>query len=130
MHVDSGGPYTAKHGRKFGVTLGIAFLVLAALVLWRGHESVGRGLGIVGGFLFVAGLTVPRALRPVERGWMRFALALSKITTPIFMGIVYYLVITPFGLVRRVAGKDPLEHTGEDSVWADHDGSNDLRRMF
>jgi hypothetical protein len=130
MDVTGTGPYTAKQGRKFGVTLGIAFMVLAAVVLWRGHGSVGRAFGIVGGFLLVAGLTVPRGLRPIERGWMRFAGVLSRVTTPIFMGIVFYLVITPVGLVRRTAGKDPLEHEGDDSVWAEHEGSNDLRRQF
>ena len=42
------------------------------------------------------------ALRPVYRGWMRFGLLLSRVTTPLILGIVFFLVITPIGLVRRL----------------------------
>ena len=65
--------------------------------------------------LAVAGLTIPMSLRPVYRGWMRFALLLSKITTPIIMGIIYYLVITPIGLFRRLFARDAMARNKDDS---------------
>lgn len=58
--------------------------------------------------LGVWGLAAPLSLRPVYRAWMRFGLLLSKITTPIIMGLVFYVVITPFALVLRLAGKDAM----------------------
>jgi hypothetical protein len=60
--------------------------------------------GLLGGF----GLVAPLALRPVYHGWMRFGLLLSKVTTPLILGIVFFLVISPFGLLRRLNRKDPL----------------------
>jgi len=60
------------------------------------------------------GIVVPNALRPVYKGWMRFGLILNKITTPILLGIVFFLLITPMGLIRRLAGKDSLSRTLDD----------------
>jgi hypothetical protein len=49
---------------------------------------------------------------------MKLAHALSRITTPIFMGIVYFVVLTPAGLIRRTFGRNPLVHAAENgSYW-------------
>ena len=66
-------------------------------------------LGALGGALALAGLVVPRDLGPVERAWMGLAHPISKVTTPIFMGVMYFLVLTPIrgrcaGLRRQPAG--------------------------
>jgi hypothetical protein len=95
------------------VQVGLACLVLAALVWWRGKAGMAPWLGGLGGLLVLAGLVIPRQLGPVYRAWMGLALVLSKVTTPIFMGIVFFLVITPVGLLMRALGKRPLEHVGE-----------------
>lgn len=58
----------------------------------------------------VAGALVPTLLGPVNRAWMGLAHLLSKVTTPIFMGVVYFLVLTPIGLVMRLLGKNPMVH--------------------
>jgi hypothetical protein len=99
---------TPAEGRKFGLTLGIAFAVLAGIVSWRGHMTVATVFGVVAALFLAAGLLVPGQLTPVYRGWMGFALMLSKVTTPIFMGIVYFIVVTPIGLLMRVFGKNPI----------------------
>jgi hypothetical protein len=52
------------------------------------------------------GLIAPMSLRPVYRVWMRFGLLLSRVTTPLIMGLVFYLVITPFGLLHRLFSSD------------------------
>lgn len=62
------------------------------------------------------GLVAPNSLRPVYQVWMRFGLMLSRITTPIIMGFVFYLVVTPFGLVRRIFAKDALARKFENLV--------------
>jgi hypothetical protein len=55
---------------------------------------------------------------PVERAWMAFALALSKVTTPIAMSIIYLLVILPVGWLRRTLGANPMVHTpGASGFW-------------
>ena len=60
------------------------------------------------------GVVVPNAVRPVYMGWMRFGLILNRITTPILLGLVFFLLITPFGLVRRLIAKDPLARKLDD----------------
>ena len=101
---------TAAEGGRFGLTVGAAFLVLASLAWWRGHPAVAAVLGSLGGLLILAGLIVPVYLHPVERAWMSMAHAISKVTTPVVMGAMYALVVTPTALLRRALGGNPLEH--------------------
>lgn len=101
---------TPDRGRSFGLTVGGAFLAIAALAGWRGHLKTAAVLGGVGFVLATAGIAVPTRLEPVERAWMSMALVLSKFTTPIAMGLIYFMVVTPTGIARRVFGSDPLVH--------------------
>ncbi len=97
-----------EKGRRFGLVVGAAFLALAAFSYWRGRHTSAVVLGLLGGALALAGLIIPRQLGPVERGWMVLAHAMSRVTTPIFMGLIYFLVFTPVGLARRALGKNAL----------------------
>jgi hypothetical protein len=110
---------SARDLRRFGVTVGGAFLVLALLSAWRGHTVPPRVLGAAGILLVVPGLLAPRLLAPVERGWMRFAERLGRINSYIVLAVAYCLVITPMGIVRRLV-RDPLDRRmrdGRPSVW-------------
>lgn len=122
---------TAKEGRKFAFTVGIAFLVLAGIFWWRGHTTPAIVAASPGGALLLAGLIVPGHLGPVYNAWMKLALAISKVTTPIFMGVVFFLVITPIALIAKMAGYRPLAHTGASS-WITRDPiqrKSDLERQ-
>src|SRR3954454_6045583 len=83
---------TAAEGRKFGLTVGLAFLALGSIAYWRGKHRTSTVFLVLGGLLVLAALVVPTALGPVERAWMALAHAISKVTTPIFMGVVFFLV--------------------------------------
>lgn len=112
---------SAADGRKFGLTVGTAFLVFGAIALWRGKQRTAIVLLALGSLLVLGALVAPTALGPVERAWMGLALAISKVTTPIFMGIVYFLVILPIGLVRRLTGNSPILPRGRAaSRWEAH----------
>jgi hypothetical protein len=124
---------TKAEGRKFGLSVGIAFCALAALVWWRGHAPVGQGLGGVGVLLVLSGVVIPDRLGPVQRAWMGLAHAISKVTTPIFMSLVYFVVISPVGFLRRTFGRNPLKHAASDgSYWVTRSSSqhSDLERQF
>ena len=113
---------TAAEGRKFGLTVGAAFIVIGGVLTWRGKQRSAIVAFAIGGVLVLAGLVVPTALGPVERAWMGLAHLISKITTPIFMGIVYFVVMTPIGLVRRLSGKSPIAPTTRpESRWELHE---------
>jgi hypothetical protein len=126
--------WSAAEGRKFGLTLGAAFVVLSALLWWRGHPTAALTSVALATVMAAAGLVIPTRLEPVERAWMRLAYALSRVTTPVFMGIVYFLVITPTGIVRRSLGRSALRRTRTaPSYWVARDIAtrrSDLERQF
>jgi hypothetical protein len=121
-------------GRKFGFTVGIAFLVLAALLhFWRHRETAAAVLGSVGVLLVLAALLIPTRLGPLERAWMGLAKAISKVTTPIFMGVVFFVVVTPIGLLMKIFGRRALVHPERDGgFWMApaSGGRSDLERQF
>jgi hypothetical protein len=106
---------TAAAGRRFGLQVGSAFLVLAGLAWWRGRVHVCVGFAAVGGLLILGGALLPAYLGPVFRAWMGLARLVSGITTPVFLGIVFYVVVTPVGLVMRLLRASPLPRPGTGS---------------
>lgn len=119
-------------GRKFGLTVGAAFGVLAALMWWRDHQTPLYVFGALCVGLLTAGLLVPGQLGPVYRAWMGLALLISKITTPVFMGIVFFVVIMPVGLLMRAFGRNPVRHQPVNgSYWAPRsDARGSLSNQF
>jgi hypothetical protein len=111
-------PYSAAKGRRFALTLAGAFAVLAIIGYLRHRRVTFEVLGALAVVMGLAGVVIPSKLEPVERGWMAFAHALSKVTTPIFMGIVYFVVLTPIAFLRRLAGGNPMTHEiADDGYW-------------
>jgi hypothetical protein len=125
---------TASEGRRFAFTVGGAFVVLAGLALWRDRDSLAIGLGGLGATLGLLGLLVPARLGPVNRAWMGLAIVLSKVTTPLFMGLIFFVTILPIGLVLRLLGKDPLRTSRTAATFwharADGERRSDLSRQF
>jgi hypothetical protein len=113
---------TASQGTRFGLTLGCGFLAVGAILLWRDRQLaavIAGGLGIV---LACAGLLVPTRLGPIERGWMALAQAISKVTTPVFMALVYYTAVFPIGVVMRALRRNPLVRSADGgSFWVAHE---------
>ena len=125
---------TAAQGRKFGLTVGLAFLALAALLhFWRHRETAAAVMAAIGALLVVAALVAPTRLGPVERAWMGLAKAISKVTTPVFMAVVFFLVVTPIGFLMRVTGRRALVHREQEGgFWVSpaSGGRSDMERQF
>jgi hypothetical protein len=121
-------------GRRFGLQVGTAFLVLAGIANWRGHARGAAVLGAMGGALVIGGLLMPNRMDPVHRVWMRLALVISKVTTPVVMSVLYFLVLTPVGLVLRAFGHRPIgAGRGAASTWVPREanlGRSDLTHQF
>lgn len=98
-----------KELRAFGLLVGGVFLLIG---LW---PTVVRGEALrlwavaLGGGLIVLGLVTPMVLRPVYRVWMKVGHVLGFINTRILLGVIFYGLLTPMGLVRRALGKDTLQ---------------------
>jgi len=109
---------TPAEGRKFGLLVGGAFLLAGVLSWRRGHASAAYVAWTMGVVLVLGGLAAPARLGPVYRAWMALALVISKVTTPILMGAIWYLVLTPAGFVLRLFGHRPLTHPrGAATFW-------------
>ena len=80
------------------MTIGGAFLALAALAWWRERIFAADLLAGFGAAFFLAGLLVPTYLGPVERSWMKLAHAISFVTTPVMMGVMSLRDHYPGGL--------------------------------
>ena len=120
-------------GRKFAFTVGAAFLVLGGIVFWRDHLKVATVFGVLGGGLTLLGLVAPTHLGPLERAWMGLAHLISRVTTPIFMGVVYFLVVSPISLLMALFGKRPLRVKSGATYWQAKPtdaGRSDLTRQF
>jgi Saxitoxin biosynthesis operon protein SxtJ len=110
---------TAREGRKFGLTVGLAFGVLASIMAWRDRPLPLYVFGGVAMALIAASLVFPERLGPVYRAWMGLARVISRVTTPVFMGIVFFVVIAPVGLLMRLFGRNPIRHRlASQSYWA------------
>ncbi len=112
-------PKTPRELRRFGLTVGGVFLLLATISWWRGHVWPPSVLAVLGTGLVVPGLLMPRVLAPVERRWMQFAEVLGRFNARIILTVFWYLVMTPIGLVRRTI-QDPLSRKmrdGSPSTW-------------
>lgn len=90
-----------REGRVFALTLAGGFLFLALMAYWRHAPRVAVVAVVVTAVSLLAATLVPGKLEPVRRAWMKLGEGIGYITTPIVMAIVYYLVVTPTGLLRR-----------------------------
>jgi hypothetical protein len=109
---------TAREGRRFAGTLAGGFAVLALIGWWRHRVPVAQALGVVAAVAALAAIFIPTRLRPVERAWTGLGHALSRVTSPIFFTLLYLVVLTPVGLLRRTLGSSPIARSrASTSFW-------------
>lgn len=107
--------------RGFGIVFCVVFAIVGLWPVFWGNGPRLWSLGIAGGFLAIA-LLRPQLLGPLNRLWTAFGLLLHKIVNPLVMGFLFFLVVTPIGLLMRLLGKRPLELAFErdrPSYWKD-----------
>ena len=96
--------------RKFGITTGVIVAVLFGIFFpWLLEAGIVLWPWVLFALLAIVALVAPMILRPVYYWWMRFGLFMSRFTTPLIMGLVFFLAITPMALIMKVFGKDPMK---------------------
>tara|TARA_B100000035_G_scaffold74066_1_gene61415 strand:- start:164 stop:547 length:384 start_codon:yes stop_codon:yes gene_type:complete len=118
--------------RSFGIVFFVVFLLIALYPFTYGGEI--RIWSAITSLIFlVLGLLNSKFLTPLNKLWFRFGVFLGKIISPVVMGIIFFLVVTPIGLIMRLLGKDllNLKYSKNKSYWIEKDGpESKMRNQF
>ena len=109
--------------RSFGIVFFIVFLLIALYPLTYSEEI--RVWSVIISLIFlVLGLLNSKILTPLNKLWFKFGILLGKIVSPLIMGIIFFLVVTPIGLLMRLFGKDVLnlKYNNNKSYWIEKNG--------
>ena len=121
-----------ENNKSFGILFFIIFLLVALWPLINSQFIRLWALGIASIFL-VLGITNSKILTPVKKSWIKLGEILGKIIAPIVMGFIYFIIITPIGLLMRLIGKDVLnlKLNKNDSYWIKRAKNvNTMKRQF
>ena len=118
--------------RNFGIVFSIVFLIIAIWPILNQNEI--RIWSMIISLIFlILGLINSKFLSPLNKAWFKFGLILGSIIAPVVMGIVYFLVVTPTGLIMKALGKDilGLKRNKNNTYWLEKDNSNNnLKNQF
>jgi len=94
--------------RDFGILIGFILLIIAGILFYKERESY--ELIILLGIAFIGlGLGMPIILKPFYLVWMNFAVVLGWLMTRLILGLLFYVIVSPIGLISRLFGKEFLE---------------------
>lgn len=100
---------TARELKIFGALFAVVFALLGAVFWWHaGWQTAALAVWQSAAFILVAYLIVPQTRRPIYLIWSYALYPIGYVITLVLMGAVFYLVITPTGLLMRLFGRDPL----------------------
>ena len=104
--------------RSFGIVFFIVFLLIATYPLLKDNDLRIWSLLISFGFL-ILGLINSKILSPLNKLWFKFGLILGKIMSPLIMGIIFFVVVTPIGVAMRLLKKDllSLKYNQKETYW-------------
>ncbi len=118
--------------RSFGLVFFIVFLIIGLYPLTNQEEA--RIWSLFISFIFlILGLLNSRLLFPLNKLWFKFGIFLGNLISPIVMGIIFFLVVTPTALIMRLLGKDVLnlKKNNKNSYWIDKNNSNNnFKKQF
>ena len=107
-----------KSNKSFGILFFIVFLIIGFWPLTNGEEI--RFWSILISLIFlILGILNSKVLTPLNKAWFRFGVFLGNFVSPIIMGIIFFLVVTPIGLLMKLLGKDliNLKKNNEKTYW-------------
>ena len=97
-----------KQLKEFALTIGIVLLIVSAIMFYNSSE-LKLHFGIAGILVILLGYVFPNLLMPLQKLWMALALVLGFFMSRLILTLLFYLVITPIGLISKLAGKDFLD---------------------
>jgi len=120
-----------KDIRSFGITTGIILLIVSAVLLYHNKELY-QSLAIIASAFIGLGIILPVLLKPAYLVWMTFSAILGWVMTRVILSIVFYLIMTPIGLITRLLGEDflALKRKDSNSYWNYRDSSKELNQDY
>ena len=118
--------------KNFGIVFSLVFLIIALFPLINDGNLRIWSLIVSTIFLFL-GLINSKILTPLNKIWFKFGLILGKIVSPIIMGVIFFLVVTPTALIMRLVGKDllNLKFNKHKSYWIEKTGpKSNMKNQF
>ena len=118
--------------RNFGIVFAIVFLIISFWPLLKGEDIRYWSL-IISFIFFILALVNSKILTPLNKAWMKFGFLLGKIVSPIVMGIVFFFVVTPTGIIMRILGKNllNLKKNNQNTYWIKKDNkNNNMKNQF
>ncbi len=120
--------------RTFGWILPLFAVAVGAIFQWRvGAPGAARVVWIAGGALTAVYLAIPPLRRFVYLGWMYASYPIGYVVSHVILGIAFYAVFTPVGVLMRLSGKDPMTRRFDRSAasyWVEHDPHREMERYF
>jgi hypothetical protein len=101
-------PGGVNRERSFGLSVGGVLLAIAALLAWRGRVTRAEIVGVIGAVLVVGGAFAPKLLKWPSDLWWAFAMALGWVNARVLLSVLFFLILSPLGLLWRLTGRDPL----------------------
>ncbi len=109
--------------RSFGIVFFVVFLIISIYPLIK-NEDIRVWSLIIASIFLILDLNNSEILTPLNKLWFRFGLLLGKIISPLVMGIIFFIVVTPIGLIMRLLQKDllKLRYNDNKSYWVEKTG--------
>ena len=109
--------------KSFGIVFFVVFLLISLYPLLN-NESIRIWSLVISIIFLILGILDSKILSPLNKIWFKFGLFLGKIISPIVMGIIFFLVVTPTGFIMRLLGKDVLnlKYNDHNSYWIEKTG--------
>ena len=109
--------------RNFGIVFFIVFLIISFYPLIFDREITKWSL-VISIIFLILGLLNSKILSPFNRLWFKFGIFLGKIISPIIMALIFFIVVTPIGLIMRLLRKDllNLKYKKNKSYWIEKNG--------
>ncbi len=115
--------------RSFGTVFFVVFLLISLYPLIN-DESIRIWSLIISLIFLVLGIINSRLLFPLNKLWFKFGMFLGKIISPVIMGVIFFLVVTPIGIIMRLLGKDVLnlKYSDYNSYWIEKTGPKSMMK--
>ena len=121
-----------KQSKHFGLLLSIIFFILAVYLIFKKSIFLGQFLLILSGTFFLVSIAIPKSLSRITKLWLRFGDILGRVVSPITLGLIFFILIAPIGMLTRLFGRDELllKKKNKKSYWLARQKTDDKFNSF